>query len=49
MAVTSRCSTLIRGAKPAIDAGLQPGELIVVSGTYALKSRLLKSKIGDEH
>jgi membrane fusion protein, heavy metal efflux system len=37
------------GDRQVVTAGLQPGELIVVSGTYALKSRLLKSKIGDEH
>jgi len=37
------------GDRQVVTAGLQPGETIVVSGTYALKSRLLKSKIGDEH
>ncbi|HWH38336.1 MAG TPA: efflux RND transporter periplasmic adaptor subunit [Usitatibacter sp.] len=37
------------GDRQVVTAGLVPGEVIVVSGTYALKSRLLKSKIGDEH
>lgn len=30
-----------------IKSGLKPGELIVVSGTYALKARALKSQIGE--
>lgn len=30
-------------------AGLKPDELVVVSGTYALKARLLKGQIGEGH
>jgi cobalt-zinc-cadmium efflux system membrane fusion protein len=32
-----------------IASGLDPGEEVVVAGSYALKARLLKSQIGDEH
>ncbi|HET9765152.1 MAG TPA: efflux RND transporter periplasmic adaptor subunit [Casimicrobiaceae bacterium] len=32
-----------------VKAGLEPGDDVVVSGAYALKSRLLKSKIGEGH
>lgn len=32
-----------------IKAGLQPGDAVVVSGTYALKARSLKSEIGEGH
>lgn len=35
------------GGQTLIQAGLKPGELVVVSGAYALKARLLKSQIGD--
>lgn len=32
-----------------VKSGLKPGESVVVSGTYAIKARALKSLIGDEH
>jgi len=32
-----------------IKSGVKPGEEVVVAGAYALKSRLLKSKIGEGH
>ena len=32
-----------------VKAGLKAGDEVVVSGAYALKSRLLKSKIGEGH
>ncbi len=33
----------------AVKGGLQPGELVVTAGAYALKARLLKSQIGSGH
>ena len=33
----------------AIKGGLKEGERVVIAGAYALKARLLKSQIGDEH
>ena len=33
----------------AIKGGLNKGERVVIAGAYALKARLLKSQIGDEH
>lgn len=33
----------------ALKSGVAAGESVVVSGAYALKARLLKSQIGDEH
>ena len=35
------------GDRRVVMAGLRPGEEIVVAGTYALKARMLKSRIGD--
>ena len=32
-----------------IKGGLKEGERVVIAGAYALKARLLKSQIGDEH
>ena len=32
-----------------VKAGLTAGEKVVIAGTYALKARVLKSQIGDEH
>ncbi len=32
-----------------LKSGVAPGEMVVVSGAYALKARLLKSQIGEEH
>lgn len=41
------------GDKPqgrvVLKSGVKPGERVVVSGAYALKARLLKSQIGDDH
>lgn len=37
------------GDKLVIKSGINSGEMVVVSGAYALKARLLKSQIGDEH
>lgn len=37
------------GDRVVIKNGIQAGEAVVVAGAYALKARLLKSKIGDEH
>jgi cobalt-zinc-cadmium efflux system membrane fusion protein len=31
----------------AIKSGVAAGEMVVTSGAYALKARLLKSQIGD--
>ena len=33
----------------AIKAGIKEGERVVIAGAYALKARLLKSQISDEH
>ena len=33
----------------AIKGGLKEGERVVIAGAYALKARLIKSQIGDEH
>ena len=35
------------GGRVVLEGGVSEGEQLVVSGAYALKSRLLKSKIGD--
>jgi cobalt-zinc-cadmium efflux system membrane fusion protein len=32
-----------------VTAGLASGEQVVAAGAYALKARLLKSQISDEH
>ena len=32
-----------------VKSGLVAGEQVVAAGSYALKARLLKSQIGDEH
>jgi membrane fusion protein, heavy metal efflux system len=32
-----------------VKAGLKPDDIVVVSGTYALKARLLKGQIGEGH
>lgn len=32
-----------------VKNGLKPGDVVVVSGTYALKARLLKGQIGEGH
>lgn len=37
------------GALQVVKAGLSPGDAVVVAGTYALKARMQKSKIGDSH
>ena len=37
------------GGRTVVRSGLESGEQVVVAGTYALKARLLKSQIGDEH
>jgi len=36
------------GGKVAVNAGVSPGERIVVAGAYAVKSRLLKSQFATE-
>jgi len=38
-----------QGGRILVKSGLQAGEQIVATGAYALKARLLKSQIGDEH
>ena len=38
-----------RGGRTVVRSGVAAGEQLVVAGTYALKARLLKSQIGDEH
>lgn len=35
--------------RTVVKSGLAVGEQVVVAGSYALKARLLKSQIGDEH
>lgn len=35
--------------RTVLKSGVATGEKVVVSGAYALKARLLKSQIGDEH
>jgi cobalt-zinc-cadmium efflux system membrane fusion protein len=35
--------------RTVIKSGVQAGEKVVTAGAYALKARLLKSQIGDEH
>ena len=35
--------------KVVIKSGVQPGDLVVIEGVYALKARLLKSQIGSGH
>lgn len=37
------------GGRTVVKAGLQANEQVVAAGAYALKARLLKSQIGDEH
>jgi cobalt-zinc-cadmium efflux system membrane fusion protein len=37
------------GGRTIVKSGLVAGDELVVSGAYALKARLLKSQIGDEH
>ena len=37
------------GDRVVIKSGIKSGEVVVVAGAYALKARLLKSQIGDEH
>lgn len=37
------------GGRQIVKAGLNVGEEVVVAGAYALKSRLLKSKLGEGH
>lgn len=37
------------GGRTVVKSGLEAGEQVVVAGAYALKARLLKSQIGDEH
>ena len=37
------------GAYHVVKSGLEANEQVVVAGAYALKARLLKSQIGDEH
>jgi membrane fusion protein, heavy metal efflux system len=37
------------GGRTVVKAGLKAGEQVVAAGTYALKARVLKSQIGDEH
>ena len=35
--------------RTVVKSGLVVGEQVVIAGTYALKARVLKSQIGDEH
>ena len=35
--------------RTVIKSGVAAGEKVVTAGAYALKARLLKSQIGDEH
>jgi cobalt-zinc-cadmium efflux system membrane fusion protein len=37
------------GGRVVVKSGLQPGDLVVTEGVYALKARLLKSQIGEGH
>lgn len=37
------------GGRSVLKDGIEDGEAVVVEGAYALKARLLKSKIGDNH
>ena len=37
------------GGRQVLKAGVSAGDEVVVAGAYALKSRLLKSRIGDAH
>jgi len=39
----------IRGADTIVEQGVAIGDVIAVKGAYALKSRLLKSQLGDGH
>jgi cobalt-zinc-cadmium efflux system membrane fusion protein len=38
-----------RGDRTLIGQGLNPGDVVVVEGAYALKARLLKSQLGEGH
>ncbi|WP_374511231.1 efflux RND transporter periplasmic adaptor subunit [Niveibacterium sp.] len=38
-----------RSGRTVVHSGVAAGEQLVVAGAYALKARLLKSQIGDEH
>lgn len=38
-----------RGGRTVIQSGIEAGDRLVASGAYALKARLLKSQISDEH
>ena len=35
--------------RTVVKSGVEAGEKVVTAGAYALKARLLKSQIGDEH
>jgi membrane fusion protein, heavy metal efflux system len=37
------------GGRTVVDSGLEAGDQVVAAGTYALKARVLKSQISDEH
>lgn len=37
------------GGRTVIRSGVKPGEKVVTAGAYALKARVLKSQISDEH
>lgn len=37
------------GGKQRVLLGLEPGERVVVKGAYALKARMLKSRLGEGH
>lgn len=37
------------GGRTVLKSGVQPGDEVVTAGAYALKARLLKSQISDEH
>jgi cobalt-zinc-cadmium efflux system membrane fusion protein len=37
------------GGRVAIKSGVAAGDLVVTSGTYALKARALKSQLGSGH
>jgi cobalt-zinc-cadmium efflux system membrane fusion protein len=39
----------VRGADTIVEQGVAIGDVIAVKGAYALKSRLLKSQLGDGH
>jgi len=38
-----------QGGRTVIKSGVQAGERVVTTGTYALKARQLKSQISDSH